>query len=164
MREVCFLLAGERVLGVYAGSQAAIPDSRSRWNDIWRHRRRITEIVHTHPGNMLAFSGEDLATMDAVEAGTGRIYTWSIVTHDGYLSRVGARGRTDRKRDDHPMWLGLLRAMSFGGTSTRAVFIPAERAGKTRRRGVRARRKRARKLERARSWSAKRQLLKRRGR
>lgn len=110
MREVCFLLVGDRILRVYFGSATLIPDSRERWEAIWEHRAELTEIVHSHPGNFLAFSGEDLTTMEAVEAGTGQRFIWSIVTEGGFISRCEGK---DSERKDQPWWLELIRRLSF---------------------------------------------------
>jgi hypothetical protein len=110
MREVCFLLVNDRILRVYFGLATRIPDERERWETIWEHRHEITEIAHSHPGEFLDFSGEDLTTMQAVEAGTGQEFAWSIVTRSGYLSR---KGGTDSLRDDSPWWLSLIRQLSY---------------------------------------------------
>src|SRR4051812_34488340 len=110
MREVCFILVQDKILRAYFGSGTLIPDSRDRWETIWEHRDEITEIVHSHPGSFLDFSHEDLTTMQAVEAGTGRKFAWSIVTADGFLTR-SAKG--DAARDDNPWWLGFLRKLSY---------------------------------------------------
>ena len=64
-----------------------------------------------HPGEFLDFSREDLTTMEAVEAGTGKTFTWSIVTRTGFLSRKGGK---DQQREDAPWWLNLLRRLSYG--------------------------------------------------
>lgn len=111
MREVCFLLAGDLLLRVYYGTRASIPDQRERWELIWAHRDKITEIAHSHPGNYLDFSHEDLTTMEAVEAGTGKQFTWSIITQNGFRSRTGGH---DVDRTDTPWWLELLRRLSYG--------------------------------------------------
>jgi hypothetical protein len=111
MREVCFLLVHDKVLRVYFGSATSIPDERGRWETIWEHRREITEIVHSHPGEFLDFSQEDLTTMEAIEAGTGKTFTWSIVTKARLLSRTHGK---DHVRDDSPWWLDLLRRLSYG--------------------------------------------------
>lgn len=113
MREVCFLIAGDAVLRAYFGRSTAIPDSPARWEDIWRHRDRIDEIVHTHPGDLLDFSEEDLTTMEAVEAATGRSFAWSILTTSGYIRRIGLDGADDRPVQA-PWWAGMLRELSFG--------------------------------------------------
>ncbi len=110
-REVCFVLAGEAILRVYSGTATRIPDARERWEIIWQNRHEITEIVHSHPGNMLDFSSEDLTTMSAVEAGTGKAFIWSIVTREGFISR---REGKDALREDSPWWLALLRELSYG--------------------------------------------------
>lgn len=111
MREVCFLLVEDKILRVYVGSPTRIPDLPERWETIWKHRAEITEIAHTHPGSFLDFSREDLTTMQAVEAGTGKQFLWSIITEDGYLSREAGN---DRRRADVPWWLSLIRQLSYG--------------------------------------------------
>lgn len=111
MREVCFILVHDKILRVYFGSQTRIPDERARWEIIWEHRDEITEIAHSHPGDFLDFSREDLTTMDAVEAGTGKMFLWSVVTKGGFLSRKG--GQDDHHRDS-PWWLDLMRKLSYG--------------------------------------------------
>jgi len=111
MREVCFLLVEDKILRAYFGSATSIPDERERWETIWEHRSEITEIAHSHPGEFLDFSHEDLTTMQAVEAGTGKAFTWSIVTKGGFLSRKAGK---DRLRQDSPWWLNLIRRFSYG--------------------------------------------------
>jgi hypothetical protein len=113
MKEICFVLAGDAIVRISIGSMVAIPDSRARWEAIWENRERLTEIVHTHPGGQLRFSQEDLTTMEAVEAALGKPLEWSIVTTDGFLTRFDGE---DRKRDDAPWWLPVLREISFGRT------------------------------------------------
>ena len=110
MREVCFLLVEDKVLRAYFGSATSIPDERERWEIIWEYRNQITEIAHSHPGEFLAFSHEDLTTMEAVEAGTGKAFTWSIVTKGRFLSRKDGK---DHLREDSPWWLNLIRRLSY---------------------------------------------------
>ena len=93
MREVCFLLVDDKILRAYFGSATRIPDDRERWVIIWEYRDEITEIAHSHPGEFLGFSHEDLTTMEAVEAGTGRAFTWSIVSKTRLLSRKNGQDR-----------------------------------------------------------------------
>jgi hypothetical protein len=116
MREVCFILVGDKILRVYFGSATKIPDSRERWEIIWQHRNQITEIAHSHPGEFLDFSQEDLTTMEAVEAGTGRKFIWSIVTRGGFLSRSNG---SDARRNDSPWWLDLIRRLSYDESRSR---------------------------------------------
>jgi proteasome lid subunit RPN8/RPN11 len=111
MREVCFILVEDKILRVYFGSATRVPDSRERWDVIWQYRDEITEIAHSHPGEFLDFSHEDITTMEAVEAGTGRQFTWSIVTKKGFLSR---KDNHNIRREEAPWWLRLLRALSYG--------------------------------------------------
>src|ERR1041385_5642978 len=121
MREVCFILVQDKILRVYFGSTTRIPDSRERWEIIWQHRNEITEIAHSHPGEFLDFSHEDLTTMEAVEAGTGKTFTWSIVTESGLLSRSNGR---DARREDSPWWLELIRTLSYREPRTRKPTKP----------------------------------------
>jgi len=111
MREVCFLLVQDKILRAYFGSATHIPDERERWETIWEHRNELTEIAHSHPGDFLDFSHEDLTTMEAVEAGTGKVFAWSIVTKTGFLSRKSGK---DGLREDAPWWLNLIRRLSYG--------------------------------------------------
>ena len=110
MREVCFVLVGPHVVHLDCGSAARIPDSRERWEVIWERRENITEIAHSHPGDFLDFSDEDLTTIEAVEAGIGRKLLWSIVTKNGFLSR---KDGTNFHRTDSPWWLNSLRGLSY---------------------------------------------------
>jgi len=110
MREVCFILVGDKILRAYFGSQTKIPDLPERWQTIWNYRNEITEIAHSHPGEFLDFSHEDLTTMEAVEAGTGKKFVWSIVTPKGFLSRQSGQ---DVQREDSPWWLDFLRKLSY---------------------------------------------------
>ncbi|MEM7394927.1 MAG: hypothetical protein AAF492_21555 [Verrucomicrobiota bacterium] len=113
MKEICLLLIDDRLLRCTFGTATTVPDSRERWEAIWTYRHAITDIVHTHPGNFLGFSEEDRTTMQAVEAGTGQRYTWSIVTLSGYLSKRDEHQFLNRSR---PWWLAPLRLLSFGPT------------------------------------------------
>ena len=126
MREVCFILVQDRILRVYLGSATSIPDSQERWGVIWNHRDEITEIVHSHPGEFLDFSHEDLTTMEAVEAGTGKTFTWSIVTRSGFLSRKASH---DTTREDSPWWLFLLRALSYQDVTSHEELVRPEKRG-----------------------------------
>jgi len=119
MREACFLLVEDKILRVYFGSATSIPDEHERWETIWEHRNAITEIAHSHPGEFLDFSLEDLTTMEAVESGTGKAFTWSIVTKGGFLSRKGGK---DCLRDDAPWWLSLIRRLSYGEPRARKTI------------------------------------------
>ena len=116
MREVCFLLVADKILRVYFGSTTKIPDHRQRWDIIWQNRNEITEIAHSHPGGFLDFSHEDLTTMEAVEAGTGKTFAWSIITKTGFLSRHNGH---DTRREDSPWWLEFLRTLSYGESRPR---------------------------------------------
>jgi hypothetical protein len=116
MREVCFILVQDKILCAYFGSATRIPDERERWEIIWQHREEITEVAHSHPGDFLDFSHEDLTTMEAVEAGTGKEFTWSIITNGGFLSR---KAQQDHQRDDVPWWLDLMRKLSYGESRSR---------------------------------------------
>ena len=70
LREVCLLIGrGDSILWSDASASPVwLPDSRERWDAIWRHRAELVEIAHSHPVGPLAFSGEDETTMAALAA------------------------------------------------------------------------------------------------
>ncbi len=114
-REVCFLLGkDDSVLWADAStSPVALPDSRARWEQIWRLREDIVEIAHTHPQGGLKFSNEDLTTMAALDAALGRRLRYAIVTPDAMLRRHrNEDGDEDAVVDAEPWWTALIRAAS----------------------------------------------------
>jgi hypothetical protein len=112
MREVCFLVAADGTVLWHdtTGTAAALPDSRQRWTAIWRHRAHLAEIAHSHPGNLLYFSAEDLTTMAAIDDALGRPLCYTVVTADRVLRRT-ASGVT-LEPPEEPPWVGALRAAS----------------------------------------------------
>lgn len=117
MIEVCFLigLAGghEVILDAdLSADPAALPDSRARWSAIWRHRRTLTTIAHTHPSGAARFSLEDETTMTAIDAALGVRLTYSVVTAGAMLRRLPDGTETSVPGADEPWWAGPLRAAS----------------------------------------------------
>lgn len=116
-REVCFLI-GEDDTVLWADvstSPVALPDTRARWEQIWRRRHAIVEIAHTHPLGGLHFSDEDLTTMAALDAALGRRLRYAVVTPTAMLRRDGD---DDVHVDDEPWWAETIRAASGITTST----------------------------------------------
>jgi hypothetical protein len=111
-REVCYLIGkGGRVLWSDASSSpTALPDSRARWEAIWRHRDELEEIAHSHPVGPTAFSLEDETTMSALVIALGRGLRFSVVSPQGVRVR-GADGE-ERMLDHEPDWAAALRADS----------------------------------------------------
>jgi len=112
-REVLFLIGrGDAVLWSDASqSPVALPDSRARWDAIWRLRDELTEIAHSHPIGPRAFSHEDETTMAALASGLGRAPRFSVVAPDGMIVRQdGADARVDVA--DEPWWAALMRLAS----------------------------------------------------
>lgn len=111
-REVCFLIGrGEQVLWSDASqSPAALPDSRARWDAIWRLRDELEEIAHSHPVGPRAFSETDETTMAALDAALGRRLRFSVVAPDGVVVR-DAEGHTTQ-REEEPPWARALREAS----------------------------------------------------
>ena len=111
-REVCFLIDGEgRILWSDAStSPVALPDSRARWEAIWRHRAQLAEISHSHPVGPLAFSHEDETTMEALIQALGARPRFSVVAPEGMLVRD--REGQEARATEEPWWTHLLRLAS----------------------------------------------------
>jgi hypothetical protein len=120
MREVCFLIGRDNAV-LYADastSAAALPDSRARWEAIWRHRDELEAIVHSHPVGPSAFSAEDESTMAAIDSALGRPMRYCVVAPRVTIARQGLDAPTT-KLDPEPWWAGLLRLASGMKTGER---------------------------------------------
>ncbi len=108
MREVCFLIGpgGVVLWSDESTSPVALPDSRARWEAIWQHREVLVEIAHSHPVGPLAFSHEDVTTMDALDAALGRALRFSVVAPEGVIERREGRVHVE------PPWAEQLRRVS----------------------------------------------------
>ncbi len=117
-REVCLLIGrGDAILWSDASdSPAALPDSRARWDAIWRHREELELIVHSHPLGPAAFSAEDVSTMRALDAALGRPVRYAVVTPELTLARDGTN---DHPMTPEPWWAGLIRLASGMTKETR---------------------------------------------
>jgi hypothetical protein len=111
VREVCFLIGrGDALLYADASdSPAALPDSRARWEAIWKHRDELEAIVHSHPVGPAAFSAEDESTMQALDAALGRKLRYCVVAPRVTISRTGD---ANEQVAPEPWWAGLLRLAS----------------------------------------------------
>ena len=111
MREVCLLVSksGAILWSDTGASALALPDSRARWDAIWRHRDELGIIVHSHPLGPRAFSHEDVTTMDAVDAALGRPLRYAVLAPEGLVVREGER---EGLSDEKPWWAELLRLAS----------------------------------------------------
>lgn len=110
-REVFFLIGrGDAVLWSDTGESAlALPDSRARWEALWRHRAEIELVVHSHPIGPHAFSAEDESTMAAVEPALGKTLAWAVLSPKGLLVR---RDGKDETATALPWWADVLRLAS----------------------------------------------------
>lgn len=110
-REVCLLIGrDETVLWSDASdSPVWLPDSRARWESIWRLRGELEEIAHSHPVGPLGFSAEDETTMAALTEALGRPVRFSVVAPDGMVVREDGR---DVRVTEEPGWTKRLRADS----------------------------------------------------
>jgi hypothetical protein len=118
MREVCFLIGrdGTVLWSDASTSPVWLPDSRARWEAIWRLRAELEEIAHSHPVGPLGFSTEDETTMEALNAALGRAVRFSVVAPGGMVVRTEGR---DVLVMDEPAWTARLRSDS--GMRTLAV-------------------------------------------
>ncbi|MEU5877792.1 Mov34/MPN/PAD-1 family protein [Spirillospora sp. NPDC047279] len=112
--EVCFLIGTDGMLlwADQSASPYALPDSRARWEAIWRHRDHLAEIAHTHPAGTAAFSAEDESTMAAIDAALGRHLTYAVVTATAMVRRLPCGSDERTAPEDEPWWAGPLRAES----------------------------------------------------
>lgn len=110
-REVCLLIGrGGAVLWSDASdSPFLLPDSRARWEAIWRLRGELEEVAHSHPEGPLGFSNEDETTMTALTEALGRPLRFSVVAPDGMVARVDG---ADVRVTEEPAWAPLLRLAS----------------------------------------------------
>lgn len=113
MREVCFLIGrGDAVLWADASDNpSALPDSRARWEAIWRLRGELEAIAHSHPVGPAAFSAEDESTMSAIDSALGRDVHYCIVAPHMTIARDGAGGETVQLARE-PWWTEVLRLAS----------------------------------------------------
>jgi hypothetical protein len=109
VREVCFLIGrGGAILYADASdSPAALPDSRARWEAIWRHRDELEVIAHSHPVGPAAFSAEDDSTMDAIDSALGRAVRYIVVAPRAVVVRPAEPAPVFE-----PWWAHLLRLAS----------------------------------------------------
>jgi hypothetical protein len=110
-REVFFLIGrgGALLWSDASDSPAALPDSRARWEAIWRHREELEELAHSHPLGPLAFSHEDETTMAALESALGKSLRFSVVAPNGMIAR---NGDATLRVEPEPWWAALLRLAS----------------------------------------------------
>lgn len=119
LREVCFLL-GEHDAVLWSDastSPVSLPDSRDRWQVIWRLREHIVEIAHTHPLGGAAFSSEDETTMAALNSALGRRLVYSVVTPTTMIRRSSNEQQSSEQEGDvvveaEPWWTELIRVAS----------------------------------------------------
>jgi hypothetical protein len=115
-REVCLLIGrdGEVLWSDASDSAVSLPDSRARWEAVWRLRGDLEEIAHSHPLGPLGFSPEDETTMEALLLALGRPVRFSVVAPEGTLVREHGQ---DRLRAEEPAWTAELRARSGMATA-----------------------------------------------
>ncbi|WP_342379566.1 Mov34/MPN/PAD-1 family protein [Myxococcus stipitatus] len=110
-QEVCLLIGrDETVLWCDASdSPVLLPDSRERWEAIWRWRHELVEVAHSHPEGPLGFSAEDETTMAALTQALGRAPRFSVVAPEGMVARVEGK---DVPVSEEPWWTEPLREAS----------------------------------------------------
>ncbi|WNG24577.1 hypothetical protein F0U62_11495 [Cystobacter fuscus] len=115
-REVCLLIGrdGEVLWSDASDSAVSLPDSRARWEAVWRLREELEEIAHSHPLGPLGFSPEDETTMEALLLALGQPVRFSVVAPEGTLVREYGQ---DRLRAEEPAWTAELRARSGMATA-----------------------------------------------
>jgi hypothetical protein len=112
MREVFFIIGKQDVVlwSDASTSPVLLPDSRARWEAIWKRRRRIVEIAHSHPVGPLGFSITDETTMTALTSGLGKKVVFSVVAPNGMIRRNEEGNDVIVERE--PWWTNILRLAS----------------------------------------------------
>jgi Prokaryotic homologs of the JAB domain len=105
-REVCLLVGrGDAILWADASDSAyALPDSRPRWEAIWRLRDELEVIAHSHPDGPAAFSAEDRSTMAAIDSALGKVMRYCVVAPRAVVWSDDVHG--------DPWWAHTLRLAS----------------------------------------------------
>jgi len=113
MREIFFVVGrGGAILWSDAGDSAGfIPDTRERWEAIWRLREEIEELAHSHPAGPRGFSHEDETTMEALRAALGKPLAFSVIAPTGSVRRQNDEDVHVELKDE-PWWANLLRRAS----------------------------------------------------
>jgi hypothetical protein len=111
-REVCFLIGrqGEILWADASASPTALPDSRARWDAIWRLREQLDAIAHSHPIGPSSFSAEDTSTMEALDSALGRSLRYYVVAPQVVIARTGSM--PTEQLDFEPWWAALMRLAS----------------------------------------------------
>jgi hypothetical protein len=111
-REVCFLVGkGGAILWADASdSPAALPDSRERWEAIWKYRDELEVIAHSHPMGPSAFSAEDESTMEALDSALGKAMRYMVVAPRVTIAKAGESAVEEVS--PQPWWAALLRLAS----------------------------------------------------
>jgi len=76
----------------YGRTHTGLPDSRTLWMELWKHRDVLGGVAHTHPWSGFPLpSNADLSTFAAIERGLGKRLIWPIITFDDvkYYKWVG---------------------------------------------------------------------------
>lgn len=119
-REVCLLIGrGGLLLWADLGpSPSALPDSRARWEALWRHREELEEVAHSHPLGPDAFSAEDESTMQALADALPHLPRFSVLSPRGLRVRHpdGREALTPAGDPALPWWCALLAAASHMST------------------------------------------------
>lgn len=124
LREVFFLIGENQTIlwSDASDSPVLLPDSRTRWEEIWSRRVSIIEIAHSHPVGPLGFSREDETTMRALVKALGRPIVFSVVAPDGMVRRtepVEPSKEPAARVTVEPWWTALLRLASGMVVETR---------------------------------------------
>jgi hypothetical protein len=111
-REVCFLVGkGGAILWADASdTPAALPDSRERWEAIWKYRDELEVIAHSHPMGPSAFSAEDESTMEALDSALGKVMRYMVVAPRVTIAKAGTSAVEPVSPE--PWWAALLRLAS----------------------------------------------------
>jgi len=104
-------------------SGGSIPDTRTLWDILWKHRDIVGGVAHTHPWEGPSGPSQtDVTTFAACESGLGKRLLWPVVTftHITYCRWVGP-GTHAYAAVDHPFSGDTLHHFMAGITRLREL-------------------------------------------
>jgi hypothetical protein len=97
-----------------------MPDNTAVWDYLWENREDISGIAHTHSGDRITISENDVKTFAAIERGLRKCLKWWIVTESSIqMYKKSEDFGYEKLSVPEPKWTSKLRELSRLGLETR---------------------------------------------